>query len=194
MASTSLEDLTPDTRQMAERLIVMAEDSGLVVRVASTLRSCTEQDALYAQGRTAPGNKVTKAPGCRSWHVYGRALDLFIVDDDGDDVPISDPRYDVLGEMGEKLGFVWGGVFDDPIHFEYHPGIRIEELCPEPGECEMAVARFGAHGNYYMPEDVAQDTAEQAADIRFGDVILSAFVGAVVFQTVAMAVRSMRNR
>nr|WP_295770097.1 M15 family metallopeptidase [Rhodoferax sp.] len=40
------------------------------------MRSCAEQDALYAQGRTAPGNKVTNAKSGDSNHNFGIAFDI----------------------------------------------------------------------------------------------------------------------
>jgi peptidoglycan L-alanyl-D-glutamate endopeptidase CwlK len=39
-------------------------------------RSVEEQDWLYAQGRTRPGNKVTNARGGSSAHNFGLAVDL----------------------------------------------------------------------------------------------------------------------
>ena len=38
-----------------------AED--ITVAISETLRTAAEQDALYAQGRTKPGNIVTNAKG-----------------------------------------------------------------------------------------------------------------------------------
>lgn len=43
------------------------------VRIAQGLRTFAEQDALYAQGRTKPGKKVTNAKGGQSVHNYGFA-------------------------------------------------------------------------------------------------------------------------
>ncbi len=190
MGSRSLEDLTPDTEIAARRLIQEAEDNGLSLLVVSTLRSCSEQDDIYAQGRTKPGPVVSNAPGCRSWHVFGRAIDILIRNADGTlQTRGDDPRYEVLGHIGVELGFIWGGKWGDPGHFEYHPGLRIEDMCPDPADCEMAVARHGSGGNYYIPDDLADETAEKAAGLSFTEVIISALVGAVVFQTVAFAAR-----
>lgn len=44
----------------------------------SGLRTYEEQNALYAQGRTAPGNKVTNAKGGFSNHNFGIAFDIGI--------------------------------------------------------------------------------------------------------------------
>jgi len=46
------------------------------LKLISGLRTYEEQDALYAQGRTAPGPKVTNAPGGHSNHNFGLAFDM----------------------------------------------------------------------------------------------------------------------
>jgi len=136
MPSKSLNDLTPDTRVAADSLLAAASAAGIGVIVTHTLRTCDEQNALYAQGRTAPGNKVTNAPGCKSWHVHGRALDLLVVEPGGAVVHNGhDPRYTKLGEIARTLGFKWGGDFGDYGHFEYHPGLRMSQVCPDPSDC-----------------------------------------------------------
>ncbi len=48
----------------------------ITINIISGLRSYEEQDALYAQGRTAPGNKVTNARGGYSNHNFGIAFDI----------------------------------------------------------------------------------------------------------------------
>lgn len=196
MGSSSLQDLTPDTRKAAERLIAQAADAGIAVKVASTLRTCTEQDQLYAQGRTTEGIVVTQNPGCRSWHVFGRALDLRIRNDDGSLQLEADPRYAKLGAMAEALGFEWGGNLEDGDagHFEFHPGLDIENLCPRPEECQLAVARYGSSGNYYIPDDLAKETAQEVSGINVRDVIISALLGAVVFQVVSYGIRKIGER
>ena len=47
--------------------------SGLSARLISGTRTFAEQDRLYAQGRTEPGNVVTNARGGQSNHNYGIA-------------------------------------------------------------------------------------------------------------------------
>jgi peptidoglycan L-alanyl-D-glutamate endopeptidase CwlK len=48
-------------------------------RFAFTLRTIAEQDAIYAQGRTKPGKIVSNAPGGKSFHNYGLAIDIAFV-------------------------------------------------------------------------------------------------------------------
>lgn len=128
----SLDALTADTRAALDLLDKYSRKTlGKQIRVRSTVRTCEQQNALYAQGRTAPGQIVTGARGCLSWHVLGRAVDIDLERGTG-------AEYQVLGEYWETLGGSWGGRFsniDDPGHFEWHPGIKIESVCPNPDNC-----------------------------------------------------------
>jgi hypothetical protein len=125
--------LTPWMEQQLLGLLGFAESKGIPAKVVSTLRSCSQQDALWDQGRGTAGPIVTDAKGCQSWHVWGRAADLVI------DGPLSD--YAVLGDQWKRWGGVWGGDFPigDFGHFEWHPGIsHVSEICPTGHECPAA--------------------------------------------------------
>jgi len=133
--------LTPDTQEKVRTLIALAEERyGYKVKVVSARRSCDEQAKIYAQGRTSPGKIVSNAKGCMSWHVLGRAVDLAFI--------YPNPTaadWDNLGEIGESLGFKWGkrfsGTLNDLPHFEYHPGVAIEQVCLNPDDCEGGVSQ-----------------------------------------------------
>ena len=68
--------LLPKVKQMAEQFIAKCNAQGIQVIVTSTYRSSEEQDRLYAQGRTIPGNVVTNARGGYSYHNHKVALDF----------------------------------------------------------------------------------------------------------------------
>lgn len=76
-----------------------------------------------------------------SWHVCGRAIDLNL----GTTAKLSD--YAALGKQWVSMGGKWGGDFGDPGHFEYHPGMVIENACPNPDDC----ASIGAPLFYGFP-------------------------------------------
>ena len=139
MASIHLIDLTPDTRERVEAFILAAKAQGLDVSVVSTLRTCADQGTSTGPVDIGGGMTAKRAPGCRSWHVWGRAVDLALR------VP-SPERYKLLGELGESYGLVWGGRFrtnPDPVHFQYAPGLDIAKLCPDPTDCTGALKAAG---------------------------------------------------
>lgn len=127
----SSSQLEPDTEDAYHDLLEVAEELGIGWQLTSTRRTCDKQNALYAQGRKTPGNIVTGARGCRSWHVVGRAFDVLV-----DSSAIED--YRTLGAIWKEWGGVWGGDFSigDFGHFEWHPGLSINEVCPNPDRCK----------------------------------------------------------
>lgn len=56
---------------LLEQAMPAAKELGYVVKVICGTRSWTEQNELYAKGRTAPGPRVTNAKAGSSWHNYG---------------------------------------------------------------------------------------------------------------------------
>lgn len=126
-----LDALHPEARAFVLEVARRALEQGIKIRLISGIRSCAQQDALFAQGRTTPGPVITGARGCRSWHVQGRAVDF-------EPSPRSADAYAKVGAIAEQLGGVWGGRFSnlqDLGHIEYHPGLRIEDVCPNPEKC-----------------------------------------------------------
>lgn len=68
MPSRKLEDLHPTLQPIVGKFLERCEAAGLNILITCTYRSSAEQDALYAQGRTKPGAKVTHARGGQSRH------------------------------------------------------------------------------------------------------------------------------
>jgi len=121
-----VQGLEPEVQNVFRLLLLHAYALNPKAHVVSGRRTEAEQNRLYAQGRTAPGAIITKARGCMSWHVLGRALDLG---------GLTDAQMRVLGDWWKARDGKWGGDFPglyDPMHFEYHPGARIEEFCQLP--------------------------------------------------------------
>lgn len=103
---------------------------GKQIRVTQGLRSWKEQAKLYAQGRTTPGDVITRAKPGSSFHNYGCAIDVAFR---GKDPYLEeDPKFEwwwkKYGELAEKFGFVWGGHFDDRPHIKLSYGLTISEL------------------------------------------------------------------
>jgi len=112
---------------------------GVEVRIVQGLRTIDEQNALYAQGRTKPGKKVTNAKGGQSYHNYGLAVDFCLlinkkeiswdITKDFDKDSVAD--WTEVKNVFQKYGWVWGGNFKsikDYPHFEKSFGYSISQL------------------------------------------------------------------
>lgn len=73
--------LNPIARQKVAALLQRMDNLGIPFKIMETLRSRERQAALYAQGRTKPGQIVTHldgSPGKESRHQSGNAADLVL--------------------------------------------------------------------------------------------------------------------
>lgn len=112
--------LHPPFQALVRAFLAECEKAGYRLRVTYGHRTMAEQAALYAQGRTAPGAKVTNAQPGSSPHNYAAAIDVVFLDSKGG-VDWNGP-WKAIGDIGEKLGLVWGGSFKtlvDRPHFEW---------------------------------------------------------------------------
>lgn len=114
--------LLPEVREYARALVHKAQANGILIHILSGLRSYEEQAALYAQGRTKPGKKVTNAPAGHSNHNFGIAFDVGVFE--GTKYLGDSPKYKAVGALGMELGLDWGGnwktIVDQP-HFQLRP-------------------------------------------------------------------------
>jgi peptidoglycan LD-endopeptidase CwlK len=114
--------LLDEVQPIARALVQKAAAAGINIKVISGSRSYAEQDALYAKGRTAPGPKVTNAPGGYSNHNFGIAFDIGVFS--GNSYLQESPKYKAVGVLGMDLGLEWGGnwtsIVDQP-HFQLRP-------------------------------------------------------------------------
>jgi peptidoglycan L-alanyl-D-glutamate endopeptidase CwlK len=115
-------------REFMEQAVPRMEQLGATVRIICGNRTYTEQDALYAQGRSKPGRIVTNARGGWSNHNFGTAWDVGIFK--GGKYLDDSPLYKTLGSVGQSLGLEWGGawtrIVDEP-HFEVKVGLTMAE-------------------------------------------------------------------
>lgn len=126
----NVERLHPEAKR---RFLALAEaclDLGCPIFLTEGYRSPERQDALYAQGRTAPGPKVTNAKAWQSWHQTGRAVDFAFRSPD----PFGEKHpWELVARMGEHLGFEWGGRWRTPDrpHFQWTGGLSLAEAVEE---------------------------------------------------------------
>lgn len=112
----------PRLQALAAKLVEECGKQGLIIKIGETYRTVAEQDALYAQGRTTPGNIVTNAPGSTysSYHQWGTAFDFFRNDGQGAYNESGD-FFNKVGAIGVSLGLEWGGNWKSPVdkpHFQ----------------------------------------------------------------------------
>lgn len=131
MDAASERELARLNPQLAERVRLMAADlraQGINVVVAPKggLRTFAEQNELYAQGRTKPGNIVTNVRGGGSYHNYGLAVDIVPTTASGQPTwNASADTWNRIGRAGEQQGLEWGGrwtSFQDRPHFQMAGG------------------------------------------------------------------------
>lgn len=102
--------MVPELRPYASALVDLAGRSGLQPRVTSARRSHAEQARLYRR-YLAGLQPYPVAPPGSSAHEFGMAFDLVVS-------PYDLTVFRQLGQIWLSWGGVWGGAFDDPIHFE----------------------------------------------------------------------------
>lgn len=128
--SRSLNDLHPHVSVLAQSFIQECAKAGIDVIITSTYRDFEAQDAIFAQGRTKSGPRVTNAKGGESFHNFHVAFDF---------VPIVNGKADwcntmtfrKCGEIAEGLGLEWAGrwqKFKELAHCQYTKGLTLEDF------------------------------------------------------------------
>lgn len=127
--SRKLSDLTPEMAKVAQQFIDKCKAAGIDVIITSTFRNNASQAALYAQGRTVPGKRVTNAPAGSSMHNYRTAFD-FVPLVAGKAVWNDIALFKKCGAIAKTLGLEWGGdwtSFKDYPHIQ-QAGLKLAEL------------------------------------------------------------------
>lgn len=109
---TNIFSLVLKAQKICREFLVAATDAGFNVRVISGTRSYSQQDDLYAQGRTKSGNKVTNARGGQSLHNFGIAWDIGLFSQEGhyitdNSIYIEFKNKVLVGDLKNELS--WGG-------------------------------------------------------------------------------------
>lgn len=143
LSSRSLSDLLSPARERAELFLARAQAQGIDLLVTSTYRDHESQAALYAQGRTAPGKRVTNAKPGQSFHNWRVAFDVVplragkpVWNTTGSDGQL----WARVGAIGESCGLEWAArwmSFPEFAHFQYTGGLSLAQLAqglqPEGG-------------------------------------------------------------
>ena len=128
--SRSLSDLNPKVAAMCSEFINRCKAKDIDIIITSTFRDAESQNALYAQGRTAPGKKVTNAKGGQSYHNWKVAFDFCPIVNgkpNWSDVAL----YTKCGEIAESVGLEWAGrwkTFKELAHCQYTGGLTLHDF------------------------------------------------------------------
>lgn len=121
-----IESLHPKVQPLALEFIAKANQylnpKGFSVKIISTLRNNEEQQALYNQGRTTSGRKVTNARPGYSTHNFGVGFDVGIFKDKLYNPPEADKYYSEIAPIAKRLGLEWGGDWisiKDRPHYQF---------------------------------------------------------------------------
>ena len=128
--SRNLSDLHPKVKTLCEQFIASCAKQNIDILITSTYRDTESQNALYAQGRTAPGSKVTNAKGGQSFHNWKVAFDF---------VPIVNGKtqwndtvlFTKCGEIAESIGLEWAGrwvKFKELAHCQFTNGLTLADF------------------------------------------------------------------
>ncbi len=128
--SRKIADLHPKVATLCQEFIDTCALESVDVLITSTYRDHESQEALYAQGRTKPGARVTNARGGQSWHNWRCAFDF---------VPIVNGKaqwqdtatFVRCGEVAELVGLEWAGrwkTFKELAHCQYTGGLTLADL------------------------------------------------------------------
>jgi peptidoglycan L-alanyl-D-glutamate endopeptidase CwlK len=126
--SRKLEDLHPRVKTMCERFIYACAKQNIDVLITSTYRDEESQNALYAQGRTVSGKKVTNARAGQSYHNWRVAFD-FVPIVNGKAVWNDTALFTKCGEIAESVGLEWAGRWKGKMvemaHCQFTGGLSI---------------------------------------------------------------------
>jgi peptidoglycan L-alanyl-D-glutamate endopeptidase CwlK len=131
-----LDALYPPFLERLISLIGGCQDKGAYYFAISGIRTYSEQETLYAQGRTKPGPRVTNARGGESAHNFGLAVDFCrdgVIDRRGLQPDWNPESYAVLGEVAVANGLEWGGAwarFPDFPHVQWPGFVTSAQLEP----------------------------------------------------------------
>jgi peptidoglycan L-alanyl-D-glutamate endopeptidase CwlK len=128
--STLLLKVQPTFANLLIELKKRYQEKGLECKFISGTRTYEEQAAIYAQGRTAPGPKVSNARPGFSNHNFGIAVDVGLFLPDGRYLEDS-PFYRELGKIVATFPTLeWGGdwKFVDEPHIQWKTGLTMTQM------------------------------------------------------------------
>lgn len=109
-----LETVHPELKKRCLVIMTKLASQGFLIEAKQGLRSFSEQNGLYAIGRSKKGRRVTNAPAGFSPHNYGAAVDFGLT------CPVLEKNimtcfpdkskvWELIGRAAKEVGLEWGG-------------------------------------------------------------------------------------
>ncbi len=128
--SRNIKELNTKVQQLCNAFIEACAAQHIEVIITSTYRDIEQQNALYAKGRTTPGQKVTNAKGGQSWHNWRCAFDFCPIVH-GKAMWKDIDTFKLCGKIGKSLGLEYAGdwkTFKEYDHLQYTGGLTLADL------------------------------------------------------------------
>lgn len=167
--SRDLNLLHPKLRVILPKIRDAAAAQGLPVLWTDGLRTKAEQDALYAQGRTAPGQIVTNVRYPNSMHNWGVAVD-FCRNVRGREYDDTDGFFARVASIAKAYGLEWGG---DWKSFKDKPHLQLVEYSLD-GTTAYLRSTYGTPENFFrtwptLPIDTVAGFADVPAGVWYAE-------------------------
>ena len=138
---TRLETLEPAFRvKIVALLDEVQKATGRKWALSDGRRTISQQNALYAQGRTKPGKVVTNAKGGQSAHNFGLAADLWPMKGKDFDWTANQALFKTMADIARSMGLTPGYYFKsihDAPHIE-DPSWKAVQAAWKRGEVQVA--------------------------------------------------------
>lgn len=136
ISSRKLEDLHPVVQAKAIAHKNACAEEGIDLLIYCTFRDNESQAALYAQGRTKPGDIVTDAKPGYSFHNFRCAYDCVPLRDGkpvwGNKTDPDRKLWERVGQLGESCGLEWAGRWTGSLretaHFQFAGGLTTADF------------------------------------------------------------------
>ena len=133
----------PALAELVRKAQVFMSPQGINMCVYQGLRTSEQQNALYAQGRTLPGQVVTNAKAGQSNHNYGLAVDIvpYLQGASGAlNWTVESPAFQAMVKYLKMQGLVYGG---DWVHFPDNDHFQMPTIPPSPSAAMIADYALG---------------------------------------------------
>ena len=142
ISKARLQEIHPELARRVMNLINALGAEGIQIEIDTALRSASQQDALYAQGRTSPGKEVTNARGYQSNHVIGCAVDVA-----PDDSLTGQPEWNAASPLWQRIVALAGTYgLRDGVSWHDMPHLELVEIPTEPTEAIQQLCKAeGVH-------------------------------------------------